>query len=118
MTKHQLPSLNIAETFEDFVWAKADWAPCINEKLHGLDIWATSQPTFGITLLNAFKKTKDVRSAGSQYLAFIEANNEATMSLGDISGTSFTWIMYTELLGMTFTIGISLGCHMSGTEVI
>ena len=75
-------------TLEDFAWAKADWAPCIKEKLHGLDIWATSQPTFGITLLNAFKKTKDVRSAGSQYLAFIEANNEATMSLGDISGTS------------------------------
>ena len=75
-------------TLEDFAWAKADWAPCIKEKLHGLYIWATSQPTFGITLLNAFKKTKDVRSAGSQYLAFIEANNEATMSLGDISGTS------------------------------
>jgi gamma-glutamyltranspeptidase/glutathione hydrolase len=75
-------------TREDFAWAKAEWAPCISETLHGLDIWATSQPTFGITLLNAFKKTKDIRSAGSQYLAFIEANNEAKMSLGDISGTS------------------------------
>ena len=75
-------------TLEDFAWAKAEWAPCIKESLHGLDIWATSQPTFGITLLNAFKKTQDIRSAGSQYLAFIEANREATMSLGDISGTS------------------------------
>lgn len=75
-------------TLEDFAWAKADWTPCIYEKLHGLDIWTTSQPTFGVTLLNAFKRTKDVRSAGSQYLAFIEANNESTMSLGDISGTS------------------------------
>ena len=75
-------------TLEDFAWAKAEWAPCIKQSAHGLDVWATSQPTFGVTLLNAFKKTKDVRSAGSQYLAFIEANREATMSLGDISGTS------------------------------
>lgn len=75
-------------TLEDFAWAKAEWAPCIKDSLHGLDIWVTSKPTFGITLLNAFKKTQDIRSAGSQYLAFIEANREATMSLGDISGTS------------------------------
>ena len=79
---------NVMGANEDFAWAKAEWAPSIKQSAHGLDVWATSQPTFGVTLLNAFKKTKDVRSAGSQYLAFIEANREATMSLGDISGTS------------------------------